>query len=230
VRYKDIYIEVSPKEDRLITLKDRKDAARSDTPSASSAQTIPPDWVLIKTKGQSFQMGQEFPGRRWTYTFPVHPVYFAYDFMMDATQVTQEQYQKVTGKNPTLHPGDLQRPIDNVSWFDAVRYCNALSRRDGLEPVYSYSSMVLNPTNEEVTDLPDLVIDIRKNGYRLLPSAEYEYVVRAGTTNRWFFGNDNADQDKATEYAWCDRNATDKHTHPVGKLKPNAFGVYDRCM
>jgi formylglycine-generating enzyme required for sulfatase activity len=47
---------------------------------------------------------------------------------MDARQVTQAKYKKIAGVNSTLHPGDEQRPIDNVSWFDAVLYCNALSK------------------------------------------------------------------------------------------------------
>jgi formylglycine-generating enzyme required for sulfatase activity len=146
---------------------------------------------------------------------------------MEANQVSQAEYKKVAGLNPTKHPGDERRPIDNVSWFDAVLFCNALSRRDGLDAVYDYSEVTRNPTNNEVMDLPGLTIDIKKNGYRLLTSAEYEYVVRARTTTTWFFGDSNADQNLATNFAWCDRNAKDKHTHPVGQLKPNKFGVYD---
>ena len=96
--------------------------------------------------------------------------------MMDSKQVTQEQYQAVTGENPTLHPGNLQRPIDNVTWFDAVVYCNALTVRDGLEPVYTYKS-VKGDAKSGVKDLPGIAIDIKKNGYRLLTSAEYEYVT-----------------------------------------------------
>jgi len=197
------------------------------TDSNTSVGTLPKGWVLIPAKGKSFQMGQEFPGRRWTYTFPAHLVSFTYNFAVAATQVTQSQYQEVTGRNPTKHPGDEQRPIDNVSWFDAVLYCNALSQHDGLHPVYTYSQVVKNSTNNEIAGLPDLAIDIKQNGYRLLTSAEYEYLVRAGTTTAWFFGDSNADQNLATNFAWCNRNARDKTTHPVGQLKPNQFGVYD---
>jgi formylglycine-generating enzyme required for sulfatase activity len=194
---------------------------------AAPSAILPEGWVLIKTKGQSFQMGQEFTGRRWTYTFPAHQVSFSYEFMMSATQVTQAEYQKISGVNPTKHPGNEQRPIDNVSWFDAVLYCNALSKRDGLDAVYAYSALTRNPTNNEMADLPGLAIDIKKNGYRLLTSAEYEFVQRAGTTTTWFFAGTEANQNNATNYAWCELNATDKHPHPVGQLKPNKFGVYD---
>ena len=115
------------------------------TSQCKRSSTLPEGWVLIKSKGQSFQMGQEFPGRRWTYTFPAHQASFTYNFTMAATQVTQAEYKKVAGVNPTKHPGDEQRPIDNVSWFDAVLYCNALSQRDGLDAVYGYTNVTRNP-------------------------------------------------------------------------------------
>ena len=201
-------------------------AAQAAAPPAAKTK-VSDGWVVIHTKGQKFQFGQEFPGRRWTYTFPAHEVSFTYDFTMDSKQVTQEQYKAVTGENPTLHPGDLQRPIDNVTWFDAVLYCNALSKRDGLEPVYTYKA-VKGDAKSGVKDLSEIAINIKKNGYRLLTSAEYEYVTRAGTTTTYFWGNDDAkDEVKSKDYAWSVLNAKDNHTHPVGTLKPNKYGVYD---
>lgn len=190
-----------------------------------STDDAPAGWVKIHSKGKSYLMGQEFAGHRWTYTFPVHPVSFTYDFMMSATAVTQAEFKSITGQNPTLHPGDENRPIDNVSWFDAVLYCNALSQREGRPEVYHYNAAVRNAAGD-VVELTGLKIDARNGGYRLLSSAEFEYVVRAGTTTRWFFGDTDADQPKAVEYAWCDLNSG-KTPHPVGQLKPNAFGVYD---
>ncbi|MCW3059456.1 MAG: Sulphatase-modifying factor protein [Capsulimonas sp.] len=199
--------------------------ARERRKPAFDPKTIPAGWVRIPAKGQTFTFGQQFEGKRWTYTFPAHPVTFTYDLIMSATQVTQDEYLKTTGANPTLHPGDLKRPIDNVSWYDAVVYCNTLSKRDGLDPVYSYKS-VTGTAAAGITALEDFHYDLKKNGYRLMTSAEYEYVVRAGTTTTWFFGGDDADQDQAKDYAWCDRNAAGE-THPVGLLKPNAYGVHD---
>jgi len=200
---------------------------------AADKNKLPDGWVTIETKGKKFQFGQEFPGKLWTYTFPVHEVSFTYNFMMDSKQVTHAQYKAVTGENPTLHPadtdhpGDIQRPIDNVTWFDAVLYCNALSKRDGLDPVYTYKT-VKGDAKTGVKDLSDIAIDIKKNGYRLLTSAEFEYVVRAGTTTTYFWNSDDAKtEDQSKEYTWSVLNATDKHPHPVGTLKPNKYGVYD---
>ena len=201
-------------------------------PAATPAAPVdrsktPAGWVVIQTQGQKFQFGQEFTGKLWTYTFPVHEVSFTYNFMMDSKQVTQEQYKAVTGENPTLHPGDLQRPIDNVTWFDAVLYCNALSKRDGLDPVYTYKT-VKGDAKTGVKDLSEIAIDIKKNGYRLLTSAEYEFVVRAGTTTTYFWNTDDPKEEgQSKDYAWSVLNATDNHTHPVGLLKPNKYGVYD---
>ncbi len=199
-------------------------AAGADA-SAVVPPALPPGWVLIPARGRSFEMGQQFAGHRWTYTYPVHPVAFTYDFAMSATAVTQSEYQAVMGVNPTLHPGDVRRPVDNVSWFDAVLYCNALSSRDHLPPVYLFTSVVRNAEGE-VVDLAGLRINSRTFGYRLLSSAEFEYVVRAGTTSRWFFADRAEDESASTAYAWNELNSGHT-THPVGLLKPNAFGVYD---
>nr|WP_301002557.1 hypothetical protein [Capsulimonas corticalis] len=69
-------------------------------------------------------------------------------------------------------------------------YCNMLSKRDGFDQIYSYRS-VTKTAATGVTALEDFHCDIKENGYRLLTSAEYEFVVRAGTT--WFFDGDDAD-------------------------------------
>ena len=201
------------------------DAASGGAPVQEQIASLPSGWIHIDSRGKSFEMGQQFAGHRWTYTYPVHPVAFTYDFAMSATAVTQADYMGATGLNPTLHPGDDRRPVDNVSWFDAVLYCNALSARDHLVPVYAFSSVVRDAKGVAI-DLPDLRINIWAPGYRLLTSAEFEFVVRAGTTSRWFFGDTDGDQAKSMDYAWSELNSGNT-PHPVGMLKPNALGVYD---
>jgi len=166
------------------------------TRQITQSSSLSEGWVLIKSKGQNFQMGQEFPGKRWTYTFPVHQVSFTYDFMMAATQVTQAEYKKVAGVNPTKHPGDERRPIDTCRGLRrSLLQCVEPARR--VRRGLCYSEVRRNPTNNEMVDLPGLTIDIKKNGYRLLTSAEYEFVVRAGTMTTWFFGDSDADQNLA---------------------------------
>lgn len=206
-----------------VGMKQQDDLASATT--AIPQSSIPQGWVLIASKGKCFEMGQEFVGHRWTYTYPVHPVSFTYDFLMSSTQVSQAEYMKIVGVNPSQHLGDDSRPVDNVSWIDAVLYCNAMSKRDSVPRVYNYTE-VKRDVQGRVIALVGLWADVKNGGYRLLTSAEYEYVVRAGTTGRWFFTDKDEEQGKATDYAWCDRNS-EHTTHPVAKLKANAFGVYD---
>jgi formylglycine-generating enzyme required for sulfatase activity len=180
----------------------------------------PNTMVLIHSKNQSFQMGQVLGGQVWTQTTPVHEVRFTYDFLMRPTQLTQGQFMAVNNRpNPSKHQvaGDLNLPVEQVSWNQAVAYCNDLSKKEGLIPAYS--------------DAGDL--DLTKNGYRLLTSAENEFVTRAGTTTLLFYGD--AFNTNGFLYSWSDgaenRNSATGNsrgeTHDVGVLRPNPYGVYD---
>ena len=86
--------------------------------------------------------------------------------------VTQADYLALRGVNPSLHTGNLQYPVENVSWYDAIQYCNARSKRDNLDTVYTGD---LN--NQSV------VIDLTKNGYRLPTEGQYEYRLPGGNDN-----------------------------------------------
>ena len=188
---------------------------------AGQARAINPDTlVLIHTRGQTFQMGQSLGGRVWTQTTPVHAVSFTYDLLMRATQLSQGQYLAVGNRmNPSKHqvPGAQNLPVERVSWNEAVAYCNDLSKQDGLEPAYSAAG--------------DL--DLTKNGWRLLTSAENEFVTRERTTTLLFYGD--AYNTNGLLYSWSDGAANRKSeagnsqgvTHDVGTLRPNSYGVYD---
>ena len=180
----------------------------------------PNTMVLIHSKGQTFSMGQVLGGKVWTQTTPVHDVRFTYDFLMRATQLTQGQFMAVGNRsNPSKHQvaGDLNLPVDRVSWNEAVAYCNDLSRQEGLTPAYSATGEV----------------DLTRNGYRLLTAAENEFVTRARTATLLAYGN--AFNSNGLLYSWSDgaKNrdsaAGNSHgeTHDVGTLRPNPYGVYD---
>ena len=165
-------------------------------------------------------MGQSLGGKVWTQTTPVHDVRFTYDFLMRATQLTQGQFMAVGNRsNPSKHQvaGDLNLPVDRVSWNEAVAYCNDLSRQEGLTPAYSATGEV----------------DLTRNGYRLLTAAENEFVTRARTATLLAYGN--AFNSNGLLYSWSDgaKNrdsaAGNSHgeTHDVGTLRPNPYGVYD---
>jgi formylglycine-generating enzyme required for sulfatase activity len=137
---------------------------------------------------------------------PAHRVRIS-AFYMDTSEVTQESFRRLMGRNPSKFQGP-DRPVERVSWYDATQYCNARSLREGLQPCY---------------DRETLECDFHADGYRLPTEAEWEYACRSGSTTRWSFGNDAA---RLGRYAWFKENAA-KTTHPVKQKRPNAWGLYD---
>ncbi len=128
-------------------------------------------------------------------------------FLMDRYEMTQVNYAKHVPVNGSHFKGP-DRPVEMISWGDAALFCNKRSSAEGLEPCY----------NEETAEC-----NFAANGYRLPTEAEWEYACRAGTTGYHSFGDDPR---ALSQYAWYADNA-DKQTKPVGKKKPNAWGLYD---
>jgi formylglycine-generating enzyme required for sulfatase activity len=140
---------------------------------------------------------------------PQHRVRISKAFYLGIHEVTQGDYQAVTGENPSHFKGSSDLPVERVSWLDAVRFCNKLSERERRDPFY-------NIDGAQVTIAGG-------NGYRLPTEAEWEYACRAGTSTSYPFGDDAA---ALGEYAWYVANSDGK-THPVGKEKPTPWGLYD---
>jgi formylglycine-generating enzyme required for sulfatase activity len=142
---------------------------------------------------------------------PRHLVTISRPFYLGIYPVTQREYMQVIKKNPSHFPGNERLPVESVSWFDAVEFCNALSRKEGLPPFYSIK--------DQTVEVPDW----HGPGYRLPTEAEWEYACRAGSTTRFSFGDDES---ALGQYAWYSANSGNQ-THPVGEKKPNAFGLHD---
>jgi superfamily II DNA or RNA helicase/formylglycine-generating enzyme required for sulfatase activity len=123
--------------------------------------------------------------------------------------VTQGLYEAVMGSNPSGFKGK-QRPVERVSWYDAVRFCNALSRSMGLAEAYRVGA------GEE----PSVEWDVMSGGYRLLTEAEWEYSARAGGKHLY------AGSDRLEEVGWTEENSGGE-THPVGQRAANGWGLYD---
>ncbi|MFO0868825.1 MAG: formylglycine-generating enzyme family protein [Pirellulales bacterium] len=149
---------------------------------------------------------------------PPHKVRLTQAFYLGTFEVTQEQYEKVVGANPSYFSATgegkelvkdedpRQHPVETVSFIDAAEFCIKLSQQEQLKPVYF-------SVNNVITLVPG-------DGYRLPTEAEWEWACRAGTTTSWFPG----EQESALgTVAWFGGD----RTHAVGQLKANPFGLYD---
>lgn len=126
---------------------------------------VPENFVLIE--GGTFEMGSP-DTENWRSEDETQHTVIVSDFYMSIYEVTQAEYAEVTGNNPSSFSGE-NLPVENVTWMDAVRYCNALSEREGLEPAY-------------IIDGATITWNRSADGYRLPTEAEWEYACRAGTT------------------------------------------------
>ncbi len=138
-----------------------------------------------------------------------HEVEIKTGFAISVTEVTQEQYEAVMGENPSEFKGDGMRPVENVSWLDAVKYCNRLSEREGLPACYQFA--------DDEVKWPE---GLRCRGYRLPTEAEWEYAARADG------GEVYSGSARVEEVAWYGGNS-EETTHPVGGKRGNAWGLYD---
>jgi formylglycine-generating enzyme required for sulfatase activity len=159
---------------------------------------------------------------------PQHQVTIS-SFCMGKYEVTQREYEEVMRTNPSNFKGP-NLPVEQVSWFDAIEYCNKRSLKEGLTPAYTLSGSVDNRT---------VTWNRSANGYRLPTEAEWEYACRAGTTTRYWSGNDETSLAGKANVAdltvkeiypdWTIVNIRDGYakTSPVGSFSPNPWGLYD---
>ncbi len=162
------------------------------------------------------------------------------DFFIGETEVTQELYELVMGKNPSYFCdknsfgtqfgyqkkiGDTSKhPIEDVDWYKAVIFCNNLSKLQGLEECYQISNEIVWIEFGIKSMSANVVFDSEKNGYRLPTSLEWEYAAKARTKNRFAGTNDVKNLE---EYAWFGEEWAKGSTHPVATKKPNEWGLYD---
>ncbi|MDR2516737.1 MAG: SUMF1/EgtB/PvdO family nonheme iron enzyme [Spirochaetaceae bacterium] len=172
---------------------------------------------MVRIPGGTFTMGSPAnEPQRNNHEGPQHQVTVS-TFYMGKYEVTQREWREVMGNNPSGFRGD-NLPVENLSWNDAVEYCNWRSRREGLIPAYT-----INGT--------DVRWNRSANGYRLPAEAEWEYACRAGTRGPFSTGNNittgQANYNGNGPYNNNARGVYRGRTVNAGRFAPNAWGLYD---
>lgn len=142
-------------------------------------------------------------------------------FYLAKTELTQKEYQEIMGSNPSENVGE-NLPVENITWYDAIRFCNALSEKYGLDPVYTIDGQTVS-------------WDKSANGYRLPTEAEWEYACRANTQTPFSFGDYVYDEDANCYNAYGYNNDASGSwvngylgkTVDVDSYNANHFGLYN---
>jgi formylglycine-generating enzyme required for sulfatase activity len=177
-------------------------------------------------------------------------------FNMSEYPITQAQYEAVMGTNPSTGGSGNSNPVDSVSWYDALVFCNTLSIAGDLTPVYSIngstnpSTWGTVPTSADMT-WDEVTMTTGANGYRLPTSSQWMWAAMGGLKDglasdiaanstygsvnqsgylKGYAGSTEAggSQVDIANYCWETDNSGGT-TQPVGQKKPNEFGLYDMC-
>jgi len=178
----------------LVSLVHSGTAAEKAAQAKAKGPQFPPGWTFVQIKAGTFTMGSPEKEAFRDDDEAQHEVTFSKDFWISAYEVTQAQYEKLMGENPSRFKG-ADRPVERVGWGDCRNFCWKLTQSE-----------------QQAGRLP------AEYEYAMPTEAQWEYCCRAGTKGPYAGALD--------EMGWFEKNS-EKQTHPVGKKKPNAWGLYD---
>jgi formylglycine-generating enzyme required for sulfatase activity len=172
--------------------------------TAAFGQDAPVPAGMVRVEGGTFLMGSTNGDDDEK---PIHSVTVR-GFYMGEYQVTQREWQDIMGSSPSRFKGDAL-PVEQVSWLEAVEYCNRRSVKEGLVPAYGGSR-------------EDITCDFSASGYRLPTEAEWEYAARGRDPAVYEYSG----SDSPGNVAWYTGNSG-RQTHEVGTKQSNSLGLYD---
>lgn len=178
--------------------------------------------TLVYIPGGTYFRGTQFINR-FDNERPRHQVSLA-PLLIGKTEVSQALWQEIMDSNPSVRT-DANQPVTNVTWYEALEFCNLLSIKDGLSPCYIINKNF--PDANNISDFDSLRYSVSCNwaadGYRLPTEAEWEYAAKCGDSyNKLLY----AGSSKINEVAWYAGNSGER-AQVCAQKKPNAFGLYD---